>query len=253
MRKIAVVSGKGGIGKTMLSMNLAYLLHNKFNYHTAVVDCNLTTPHLSLSLGAHDQDKTLNQVLLGQANLEEAILEHPTGVRILPASTKLKDLEGVDINLLGQVLANNQSNLILDSAPGIGREGMASIAAADEILFITQPHMAAVADIHRCSKVAAMLNKNILGIVVNCRKGMKHELSTAEIEQTTELPVIAEIPYDIEVEKSIAARLPLDIYNCRSPANAALYEICSKITGIKMERPKSFFDRIFCKIGLRKK
>lgn len=251
MRKIAVVSGKGGIGKTMLSLNLAYLLHNKFNYNTAVVDCNLTTPHLSINLGAYGHDKTLNHVLLGKANLEEAILEHPTGIKVLPASTELKDLEGVDISLLGAVLANANSNLILDSAPGIGREGMAAIAAADDILFITQPHTAAVVDIYRCSKVAAMLNKNVLGVVVNCRKGMKHELSIAEIEQLTELPVIGEIPYDIEVERSLAAKLPLDMYNTRAPANAALYEICSEITGIKVEKQKSFFDRLMERLRIK--
>lgn len=253
MKKIAIVSGKGGIGKTMLAINLGYLLHNRFNFYTAVVDCNLTTPHLSINLGTYGAARTINHVLLGQATVDEAILEHPTGVRILPASTELKDLEGVDINRLKEVLGNSCSNLVLDSAPGIGREGIAAMAAADEILFITHPHLSAVADIHRCSKVADMMNKKILGVVVNCRKNMRHELSTSEIERMTELPVIAEIPYDLDVEKSIAARLPLEIYNRNSKSNEPFYKICSQITGFKIEKPKGIIERIFGSLKIRRR
>ncbi|MGC9310638.1 MAG: P-loop NTPase [Candidatus Aenigmatarchaeota archaeon] len=241
MKKIAIVSGKGGIGKTTLAINLGYLLHNRFNFETAVVDCNLTTPHLSINLGSYGHDRTINQVLMGNALLEESFLNHPTGIRILPASTELEDLKDVDVTLLGEALSSSTTNLILDSAPGLGREGIASIAAADEILFVTQPHMSAVVDIYRCWKIAQTQNKRALGIVVNCRKGLSHELSVNEIEQLTELPVISEIPFDLDVEKSLAAKLPLELYNAKSPANKAFYDLCSEITGFKMEQKKSFW------------
>lgn len=253
MRKIAIVSGKGGIGKTTLSINLSYLLHNKFNLYTAVVDCNITTPHLSICLGTYGASRTLNHVLLGRATAEEAILEHPTGLRILPASTELKDLDGVDISRLGEVLGNSSSNLILDSAPGIGREGVAAIAAADEILFVTHPNLSAVSDIHRCSKVAEGMNKKVLGVVVNCRKNMRHELSDEEIERMTEISVIAEIPYDLDVERSMAASLPLEIYNINSKVNQSFYKICSLITGTKFEKPKGIIERIFGSLKIKGK
>ena len=244
MRKIAIVSGKGGIGKTTLAINLGYLLHNKFNFDSTVVDCNLTTPHLSINLGLYNHNRTLNDVLKGKAKLEEAITEHPTGVKILPASIELKDLEKIDIGNLSSVLQNPSSNLILDSAPGIGREGIAAISAADEILFITQPHTNAVIDIYRCGKIAEKLKKKVLGVVVNCRKGFRHELSDNEIEQLTEVPVIGTIPYDIEIERSISSKLPLHLYNQRAKANEALYSLASQISGFEIERKKSFFDRL---------
>ncbi|MBN2094422.1 MAG: P-loop NTPase [Candidatus Aenigmarchaeota archaeon] len=252
MKKLAIVSGKGGIGKTTLAMNLAYLLHNKYNVDSAVVDCNLTTPHLSVSLGYYDNNRTLNRVLTGHTPLEEAIVEHPVGLKVLPASNDIKDLEGVDINLLRSAIQNASTNLILDSAPGIGREGLASIQAADEILFVTHPHRSAVEDIRRCSKVAEMLDKKVLGVVVNCRKGLKHEMTREEIEAITETPVLTEIPYDLDIEKSVSARLPLDVYKHTSKANESFYKICSELTGIPYRKPRTVFGRLFWKIGLRK-
>ena len=242
MRKIAIVSGKGGIGKTTLAINLGYLLHNKFNFDSTVVDCNLTTPHLSINLGLYNHNHTLNDVLKGKAKLEEAITEHPTGVKLLPASLELKDLERVDIGNLPSVLQNPSSNLILDSAPGIGREGIAAISAADEILFMTQPYTSAVVDVYKCGKIAEKLKKKVLGVVVNCRKGVKHELKDSEIEQLAELPIIGTIPYDIEIERSLASKLPLHLYNQRAKANMTFCNLASQISGTKIPKKESFFD-----------
>jgi septum site-determining protein MinD len=253
MRKIAIVSGKGGIGKTALAINLGYLLHNRFNFNTAIVDCNLTTPHLSINLGLYSHPATINHVLMGKARLEEATIDHILGMKVIPASSRLSDLEGIDINKLGEALNNSKNNLILDSSPGIGREGVASIAAADEILFVTHPNTIAAADIYRCSIVAEALNKKVLGVVVNARKGMGHELTNDEIEELTDNMVIGEIPYDLNVEKSMAAKLPVELYCKRSRANDAFYDICSQITGMPVERKKSISEIVMNRLGLKLK
>ena len=246
MRKIAIVSGKGGIGKTTLAINLGYILHNEFNIDTTIVDCNLTTPHLSINLGMYGANKTLNDVLKGKAKFEEAISEHPIGIKILPASLELKDLEKVDLEKLPFVLQEaNSNNLILDSAPGLGKEGIAAISSADEILFVTQPFTSAVADVYRAKKIIEKLDKKILGIVVNARKGLKHELADYEIGQFTEIPVIESIPYDIEIERSVAARLPLPLFNRKAKSNNAFYSIASQISGVEFSIQKeSFFEKI---------
>ncbi len=248
-RNIAIVSGKGGVGKTTLAINLGYLLQKEIGINTTTVDCNLTTPHLGLNLGL-DYNLTLNHVLADKAKIEEAVIEHPTGIKVLPASLELNDLEEVDIFRLPEKLDELNSNILIDSAPGLGREGVAAMSAADEILFITQPNASAVVDIYRCKEIAEKLNKKILGIVVNYRRGYKHELSNKEIEKFTEIPVMETVPYDIEIEKSSATNLPLPLYNQRAKANDGFYSLASQISGYEIERRKSFFDRI---IGLFKR
>lgn len=243
LRKIAIVSGKGGIGKTTLAINLGYLLNKKFNLDTVLVDGNLTTPHISTNLGMYNYNSTLNHILKDKAKAEEAVFEHPTGIKVLPASLETEDLKNVDIMKLPGKLNELNSNVLIDSAPGLGREGIAAMSSAEDVLFVTQPFSNAVIDIYRAKKVAEKLNKNILGVVVNSRKGGRHELTNNEIEQLTEIPVIGTIPYDVEIEKSLTAKLPLEIYNPKTKTNKELNSLASKLAGFEVEE-KGFFDKL---------
>ena len=243
-RKIAIVSGKGGIGKTTLAINLGYILQNEFKINTVIVDCNFTTPHLCSNLGLYNFGLTLNHVLTEKARIEEAIIEHPCGIKILPASLELEDLKDVDVFKLSEKIDELNFNILLDSAPGLGRESLAAISAADEILFVTQPFSSAVIDIYRCKKVAERLNKKILGVVVNAAKKTKYELSEAEIEKLVEAPVIETIPYDLEIEKATSFKLPLFVYNPRAKASKHFYSLASKIYGIEIPRKETFFEKI---------
>lgn len=243
LRRIAIVSGKGGIGKTTLAINLGYILNKEFNLDTIVVDANLTTPHLGINLGLYNYNLSLNQVLKNKVKPEEVVFLHPTGIKVLPASLETDDLKDVDILKLPEKLNKLNSNILIDSAPGLGREGIAAISSADEILFVTQPFSNAVIDIYRAKRIVEKMNKNILGLVVNGRKGLKHELTDEEIEQLTEIPIIGTIPYDVEIEKSLTAKLPLALYNPRTKTNEHFYSLASKLIGIEPKK-KSFFDKL---------
>jgi len=74
-RVIAIISGKGGVGKTTTAVNLGAAL-NKFDKEVIVVDANLSTPNIGIHLGAPMVPVTLNHILRGKANIEDAIYEH---------------------------------------------------------------------------------------------------------------------------------------------------------------------------------
>jgi len=243
-RRIAIVSGKGGIGKTTLAINLGYLLNKEFNMDNVVVDCNMTTPHLGVNLGLYNVDVTLNHILKDESKAEKGIFEHNTGVKVIPSTLKLTDLSEVDMFKLPEKLDELNMHAILDSAPGLGREGLAAISAADEILFVTQPFTTAVVDLYRCRKIAEKLDKKILGVVVNNRNNRNHELTDNEIEKITEIPVIGSIPYDIEMERAIVKKLPLSFYNPKAKSNDALYSLASTIAGFEVKRKKTFFENL---------
>ena len=93
MSKIIVIaSGKGGVGKTVSAINLAAAM-NYFGKDVLVVDGNLSTPNVGIHLNAPEVPINLNHVLRGEAEPFEAVYEHDSGVKVIPASLSIKELK----------------------------------------------------------------------------------------------------------------------------------------------------------------
>ena len=101
-RLITITSGKGGVGKTTTSINLAAAM-NHFGKETILVDANLTTPNVGLHLGAPIVPISLNHVLLDKATINEAIYEHESGTKIMPSSLSINELRRLNHSKLKEV------------------------------------------------------------------------------------------------------------------------------------------------------
>ena len=91
-RIIVVASGKGGVGKTFTSVNLAAAL-SVFGKDVTIIDANITTPNVGLNLGINKMPLTLHDVLEGRIPMSRAIYLHPSGVKIIPAGMSIADLK----------------------------------------------------------------------------------------------------------------------------------------------------------------
>ncbi len=232
-RTIAIIGGKGGIGKTTLTSNLAYALAD-IGEEVIAIDANMTTPNLGLHFGMHLPKKSLHDVLKGTVNLNRVMYTHPYGFKFIPASISTSALKGVDASKLSNVTFNligKADYVLMDCAAGLGREAISAIEAADEILLITNPDMPSVADVLKTANIAKQMNKDIIGVVVNRRKVEDHELSIMDIKEILELPIIAEIPEDAKVNESIAARQPIIGYAPDSPAAIEINRLAHKLSG----------------------
>jgi len=239
-RLIVLTSGKGGVGKTTLTSNLAAALSD-LGESVIAMDANLTTPNLGLQLGMHLVPKTLHDVLRGETRLKDAIYPHPYGFKIIPAGLSLNELKGVDPGRLPEVsfsLLGKADYIIMDSAAGLGREAISALSASDEIIIVTNPDLPSVTDALKILKIAQESNIKIIGSVVNRIKGNEHELSMEEIEGLLGVPIIAEIPEDDNVSKSIALKEPLIKYSPNSPASIEIKKLATYLTGKEYEKPK---------------
>lgn len=247
-RNIGVISGKGGVGKTTVVANLGAALAKKFNKDVAIVDCNLTTSHLSLSLGMYYCPVTLNHILRGETKIKDAIYNHPSGMKIIPASIRIGELVGVDSSKLKKVierLHRKTDIILLDSSPGLGKEALAAIEASKEIIFVTNPNLPAVTDVIKCKEVIKDLGKKPIGVVMNMVTKKGYELSQKEVEILTELPVIASIPHDNNVHKSLAQRSPLVLHKPGSSASRELTRLAGMLVGVEEERSvRAFLSRL---------
>jgi septum site-determining protein MinD len=239
VRLIGIVSGKGGVGKTTVAANLALAL-KKFGKKVAVVDCNFTTAHLGLYMGMYSYPKTLNSFLRNEASLEDAIYPHYSGISVVPASLQLKDLVDVDTSGLKNAFKQtfcDHDIVLLDSAPGIGKEALISLGACDEILFVANPFIPSVVDVTKYSQLDNL--PKVIGIILNRVRNKKYELNTEEVTQFTEFPVIGKIPEDENVLKSLNKKELVMLSKQNSAASQALMDIAAKLIGIDY-KPKRF-------------
>jgi len=254
-RIIGIVSGKGGVGKTTLTANLGLYL-SSVGKDVTIIDCNVTTSHLGFNFGIYYYGKTLNHVLKGEADLEEVVYRYKK-LSIIPASLRLSDLINLDVSTIGEFVRGIEGDIILlDSAPGIGKEPMSVLNSVDEVLIVTVPYLSAVTDVLRIKKVLYSLNVKPVGIIVNMVKHLPHELKMHEIEKITGLEVLGEIPYDENVNKALAFGKPLIEIFPFSPSSLMIKRIGDILIAQVCPRRYTFKDKIllkFKKIFLRKR
>ena len=253
VRVIGVVSGKGGVGKTTVAVNLAYAL-KKYDQRVVLVDCNLSTPHMASYLGTSDYKYTLNDVLLGKVDIISA-LHNFDGIRHIPASLDLKDIAGVDPlklkkHIKSLIVPSKIDFIILDSAPGLGREALAVLDVADEVIFVTTPFSPMLNDVIRCRDVLKEIKggKN-LHMVLNMVTGEKHELNYKTIADVVEIPILGQIPHDKSVLHSLVFRSPVVSYKPNSIAGISFMELAASLIHKEFKAPiKLKLYRMFNKL-----
>ena len=239
-RIIGIISGKGGVGKTTLTTNLSYAIA-QLGQEVIAVDANITTPHLGLVLGYQFAPKGLQDVLREGISLESVIYSHPFGFKIIPSTININDLKDVDVGKLPEVTLNligKADFVFLDCAPGLGREAVSAILSGAEVLLVTNPELPSVIDALRASSLVKNSNKQITGVVVNRVRGKSYEMKKEEIEEILELPVLAEIPEDRNVQKSISLKVPLLSVYPNSPAAIEIQRLAYLLCGFPFKTRK---------------
>lgn len=246
-RFIVITSGKGGVGKTTTAVNLAVAM-NSFDEDVTLVDVNLTTPNVGLHLGAPVVPVTLNHVLSKRADLVDAIYEHRSGTKVIPASLSINELKNFNAKDLVDSARNLRqiSDIVLfDSAAGLGNEAISALSIADEIIIVTNPEMPAVTDALKTAKLAEEMGKDVRGVIVTKVNGFKSEMSIASIKEMLELPILGVVPSDVKVQEALSMR---DVIYNTHPGNKvskSYRKIAANILGREFEEPKGFWARIF--------
>ncbi|MEM2282748.1 MAG: cell division ATPase MinD [Candidatus Hadarchaeales archaeon] len=205
MRRIAIASGKGGVGRTVLTANLGVALAT-VGKKVLLMDAGFTTPDLALFFKLERALYTLNDVLAGELSPQDAMYEGPRGVKVMPLGTTpehmkkafparypalVKKIEGFDF-------------ILIDTPAGVKRESMAGLRSAEEVLFVTPPDVVSLSDTLKSVAVADLLGLKKLGVIVNRKRGEDFEVPSKEIERFLDMRVLAEIPEDKKVAKATA-------------------------------------------------
>jgi len=240
---IGIFSCKGGVGKTTTAVNLGILLAEKLgSKNVVVVEANLSAPNLGLHLGVTNPPITIHDVLAGRVPVEKAISVHESGLHYLAGTIAIsEEVYLVDLKTCLEPLRKRYKLILLDSAPGLGPEVIASVKASDQLVIVTEPEVPTIAVTLRTFRAAERFRVPVMGVVVNKIRSRRYEIPIPEIRKTLGWPILAEIPDDNRVRESLTVGRPVVLYKPRSKAAkgfASLADTMGKLLSGRAKRSK---------------
>ncbi len=172
-RYIAITSGKGGVGKTNISVNLTLVLA-KTGKEVMLLDANLGLSSVDVLLGISPK-YSMNDIVPGKKQLSEISVFISDKAVLIPAGSgfeELADISDKKFAFLERQLANIKSPdfVIIDTAAGIGKNVTRYLEAADEIIVITTPDPTSITDAYVMIKLLRNRGKDNISIVANMVK-----------------------------------------------------------------------------------
>ena len=239
---IAVLSGKGGTGKTSVCAGIATALARN-GQSVLCIDCDVGLRNLDISLGLADTAPlSFLDVCDGGAKLQD-LAPHPLfpSLRFLTAPPN-RSIESIDPNRFAAMVAEARSAfdyVLLDAPAGVDAGFRLTSASADRILLVTGPDPAAIRDAGRTGQLLELMGKNQVKLIVN-RINPKlvatMALTVDDVMDDAGLPLIGIVPDDANVVLAAAFGKPLITYTKKGAA-AACKRIASRIQGMPVAIP----------------
>lgn len=244
---VAVTSGKGGVGKTFVSANLAAALA-KLGHRVLVLDADLGLANLDVVLNLYPKI-TLHDVFTGKAKLEEAIIRAPGGFSVLLAGSGMVEYSRLTPEVRGDFLrimnglVPHYDIVLLDTGAGISDVVLFAVSLASEVLVVATPEPTSLTDAYATIKVlVGQQKRQSVRMVINqtARLGDGRAI-TVQLQQVLDRFVVSEpgrpiklihmgdIPADPSVRQAIMRRQLLMQSTPGSPAAMAISQLALKI------------------------
>lgn len=255
-KAITVTSGKGGVGKTTTTANLAVALA-RMDQKVVVIDADIGLRNLDVIMGLENRIVyDLVDVIEGRCKLRQAMIKHKqfNHLYLLPAAqTRDKTaISPTDMMYLVKKLREEFDYILIDSPAGIERGFRNALAPADEVVIVTNPEVSAVRDADRIIGLIEAANKGPARLILNrvkmemIKKG--EMLSADDVTDILAIKLIGIVPEDEYVIPASNSGNPV-ILNENSRAGIAFNNIARRIMGenvpfMQLESSSGFFQRI---------
>ena len=252
---LAVTSGKGGVGKTFVSANLAAALAKR-GHRVLVLDADLGLANLDVVLNLHPKI-TLHDVFTGKAKLEEAILLAPGGFSVLLAGSGMVEYSRLTSEVRDEFLRIVSSLVprydvvLMDTGAGISDVVLFAVSLASEVLMVATPEPTSLTDAYATIKVlVGQQKRKIVRVIVNqtSRPGSGLAITNqlqqvldrfvaSDPEHPIHLVHIGDIPGDPEVRQAIMRRQLMMQTTPGCPAGQAIAKIARTLEKTVIPKP----------------
>lgn len=264
---IAVTGGKGGVGKSNTSVNLAIGLAEQ-GKRVVLLDADLGLANLDILLGL-SVNKNISDVLAGEATLADVLVDGPSGIKIIPAASGTKEMANLGemehAGIIGALseLADFMDVLIVDTAAGISKTVTSFVRASQEALIVVTDEPTSITD---CYALIKVLNRDCrmtrFRVVCNMvRTPTEGQALFNKLVKVTDrfldvaLQYCGSIPMDEAVRKSVQRqKAVLEAYP-RSKAAVAYRSLAQKVASWPLpSTPKGnlefFVERLIQGVGV---
>jgi flagellar biosynthesis protein FlhG len=247
--RIAVTSGKGGVGKTSLTVNLGVAMA-RLGHRVGILDADFALGNIDVMLGltpaAH-----LGAVLDGMTGVKDIAIDGPAGVRVIPAGSGVRSLTTLDDSRWSRLVeaveetSRDLDFLLFDTATGISDNVLDVIGLADYVLVVTSFEPAAVVDAYALIKlVTAADTTKPIGVVVNAaRDANEGQLVYKQISLAADRFLRREVRYDGHVledkalKDSSLAQTTITSGPSLGPASRDIKRLASRLSAARPPAP----------------
>ena len=258
-RIIAVTSGKGGAGKTTLSLNLAMALSSN-GLRTCLFDADLGLANVSVLLGL-SAPKTLEDVICGRSNLEDVLLRDIHGFDIIPGASGVQQMADLPPERVTRLvrsfsLLDAYDVVLMDTSAGVAKSMIAFCLCAPELILVVNPEPASMTDAYALLKILKLnaFQGKVRVVVSRCRNVAEAKAFFAGFQKTVlhyldVRPVLlGVVVQDRKVQDAIRGREPVlfrhpgsNASRCIRHIAGSLVERCPAIPATRGEPP--FWER----------
>jgi flagellar biosynthesis protein FlhG len=235
VRVVAVTSGKGGVGKTNVTANLAVALAH-LGRRVMVLDADVGLGNLDILLGL-TPPYTLADVLSGRKRLRDVVFPGPAGIRVLPAGSGFQNLTALSDHQIRELqsemdeLQEETDVLLIDTGAGIGRNVTSFATMAQDIIVVATPEPTSLTDAYALMKVlSTQYSERRFRLLVSMTRtptdgrDVYRKLSlVAERFLHISIDFLGSIPYDPRLTEAVCQQRPLvELYPQSKAAQAFL-------------------------------